>query len=122
MNKMTGLIVLIVLYFVVDFFVVQAFLTQRAVLDMQRALMLPIDFRPIVCPLSKWYNYRRIPQVIDWAILILIAYEYEWYYAVILFVLDFAVTSFIPIPKSKLEWAKNKMDDAATGIAKGNMQ
>ena len=112
------MIELIVLYFIVDFFTVQAYLTQRAVLDIQRAHMLPFDFRPIVCPLSKWYKFRSIPQVIDFAILIFIAYQYKWYYAAILLILDFAITTFIPVPKSKMDWAKDKMDETALQLAK----
>lgn len=63
------------------------------------------------------YDYYY-SQVIDFAILIFIAYQYKWYYAAILLILDFAITTFIPVPKSKMDWAKDKMDETALQLAK----
>ena len=104
---------MVILYIIVDAFCINNFLTQRAVLDLQRAYSLPIDFRPTVCPLSKLYRLQRVFSILSWLILIYIAYQYEWYYALIILVIDYSLTAFIPVPASKYQWAKEMINAQA---------
>jgi hypothetical protein len=98
---------LIVIYIVADIFVVNAFLMQRAVLDVGQKYCNGTDMREYVMP--KWYKYIRIPQIITWVTLAYMLYLYPWYYAVGIFIIDYIFTSICPIPKSKQKWAMLRM-------------
>lgn len=110
------MILMVILYIIVDIFCINNFLTQRAVLDLQRKYNLPMDFRQTVCPLSKLYRLRRVFSILSWLILIYIVYQYEWYYALIILVIDYLITSFIPVPASKYQWAKEMINAQASLI------
>lgn len=103
---------LIGLYVILDIFVVNAFFSQRAVLDICRKYYGGVDLRSMVLP--KWYKFIRIPQIITWIILAYMLYEYPWYWAVGIFVIDFAITSLLPVPKSKCKWAEEKINEFYT--------
>lgn len=107
------MILMVILYIIVDIFCINNFLTQRAVLDLQRQYSLPMDFRQTVCPLSKCYRFRRVFSILSWLIIFYIVYQYEWYYALIILVIDYLITSFIPVPASKYKWAKEMINAQA---------
>lgn len=108
------MILMVILYIIVEYCCINAFFTQRAVIDLQKKYFIPYDLRPVVCPRSKCYKFYRVFQVLSWLILIYIAYQYEWYYALILLAVSYLITSFIPIPASKYRWAKKAINEELT--------
>lgn len=114
------MILMVILYIIVEYCCINAFFTQRAVLDLQRKHFIPYDFRPVICPQSKCYKFYRVFQILSWIILIYIAYQYKWYYALMILVVGYLIsliiTSRAPVPASKYSWAKKAINEQLISI------
>lgn len=97
--------VVIILYVLVDLFVLNAFIEQRAALDIGRKIGR--DVRYLVLP--KWYAKHWVAKVFCWGTLLYIGFRYSWPIALGLWVADLLITALIPIPRSRYDKVIRKL-------------
>ena len=99
-----NIFLLILAYVIIDIPIINTFFTQRAALDIGRTI--GIDIRPIV---YKPNSLITICRIINLCILGYMFYQFPWYYAVIVCVLDLLFTSIVPVPQSKYDLVEKRL-------------
>lgn len=102
-----SLTMLIVVYVIADVFVLNAFFLQRAALEIGRSI--GYEIRDLVLP--GWYSLVWLPRFVTWGALALMFYWYDWSYAVTVCVIDWLITTLLPVPRSKYEYVQAKLDE-----------
>lgn len=92
MSYTTCLIVIVI----AEIFVVNAFLTQRAALELEREGM---GYKEDMLP--DWFGIVWIPRLVLWGALIYVLLYHSITTVVAYYIIDFLITVFIPIPKSR---------------------
>ena len=101
----TTIIAAIVVFFVSEGIVLNAFFEQRAALNISR--QRGEDLRSVLVP--SWYSKVNIFRILSWASLIYLFFAWIWYWPVIALVISFVITAVVPVPKVKCEKALQKL-------------
>jgi hypothetical protein len=98
---------LVIVYIICALFYLNAFMDQRAALEIGRAMGQ--DIRPLVLP--NGLGWVWIPRIIRWICFGLLVLGGQWIGALVLIGAEYLVTAVIPIPRSKYEKITRRLDE-----------
>lgn len=107
------LIAAFIIYVIAEFKYIDAFLDQRAALDIGR--LISLDIRPMVADST---NTLRIIRIADWVSLSAVFYYGGWEYALGLIVVSLVVTTIYPVGESRYTSVMQKLETIDMSLAK----